>query len=348
MILPDTTETARLRRWRDLRYGMFLHFGMSTFTGNEIDPGEVPSTVYAPSDPAPRQWVRVAKEAGMRYAILTAKHVSGHCLWDSKVIHRGRPYDYDVATSGNTTDVVRAFIDACAEHEIVPGLYYCLLDFHNNPVPQKEQWVCGLMPDDYFALVRAQLAELAAHAPETRIFWIDIPRAASADQRAVLYDLLRRRAPESVVMFNHGFIDRAITPPFTIESTNGISWPTDVLNSERDIIPFPSSPVQSWDDRDHHLGYEHCDVVGGNWFWVEGDKARPTDKLFQLYHDTVNAAGGNLLLNVGPNRNGHLEAWQIVALMDLKARIDGGGFGRTSTIAGFTPLSDPVRNSCLQ
>lgn len=322
MILPDTAETPRLRRWRDLRYGMFLHFGMSTFTGNEIDPGEVPSTVYAPSDPDPRQWIRVAGEAGMRYAILTAKHVSGHCLWDSRVPWRGTEYDYDVATSGNTTDVVRAFIDACTEHDIVPGLYYCLLDFHNNPVPQKEQWVCGQMPDEYFALVQAQLAELAGRAPEARIFWIDIPRAASASQRAVLYDLLRRRAPESVVMFNFGFIDKAITPPFTIGSTNAMSWPTDVLNSERDVIPFPASPVQSVEGGDYHIGYEHCDVVGENWFWTEGDKARPVDKLFALYHDTVNVAGGNLLLNVGPNRDGKLEPWQIAALMDLKQVID--------------------------
>lgn len=325
MILPDTADTERMRRWRDLRYGMFLHFGMSTFTGNEFDPGQAPSMTYAPSDPDPRQWIRVARDAGMRYAILTAKHVSGHCLWDSKVAYRGREYDYDVATSGNTADVVRKFIDACTEYGIVPGLYYCLLDFRNNPVEREKQWVCGLMPDEYFLFVQAQLAELAAHAPEARIFWIDIPRAASAEQRALLYDQLRRSHPDRVVMFNYGFIDKSGSRPFTLESTAGQSWPTDVLNSERDVIPGPSEPLQSWNGTGYHIGYEHCDVVGANWFWTEGDSARSTDLLFGMYREVVQAAGGNFLLNVGPNRSGLLEPWQANALMDLGRRISGEG-----------------------
>ena len=122
--LPDLLETDRMRKWRALQYGMFLHFGMSTFTGDEFDPGEADSRVYAPSNPDPRQWVGVAAEAGMKYAVLTAKHVSGHCLWDSRVSCRGKHYDYDVATSGNPTDVVRAFLDACKEFGVLPGLYY--------------------------------------------------------------------------------------------------------------------------------------------------------------------------------------------------------------------------------
>jgi alpha-L-fucosidase len=321
VIHPDTHESTRLRRWRELQYGMFLHFGMSTFTGDELDPGDVLSTVYAPSDPDPRQWMRVARKAGMRYAILTAKHVSGHCLWDSRVVYRGREYDYDVATSGNPTDVVRVFLDACREFGIVPGLYYCLLDFRNNPVERGKQWTCQELPEEYFAFVQAQLAELAANYPEVRIFWIDIPRAASAAQRAVLYDQLRRADPERVVMFNYGFIDKNATGPFDLATTGGLSWPTDVLNSERDVIPVPASPVQEWNGGTYHLGYEHCDVVGQNWFWTEGDAARPPDTLLGLYHDTVRVAGGNLLLNVGPNRAGRLEEWQIDALLELGRRI---------------------------
>lgn len=62
----------------------------------------------------------------MRYAVLTAKHTLGHCLWDSG------DYDYDVATSTDKTDVVAEFMAACKAECIKPGIYYCVLDIHNE------------------------------------------------------------------------------------------------------------------------------------------------------------------------------------------------------------------------
>src|SRR5207248_2702898 len=88
-----------LRRWESLGYGMFIHFGMSTFVGKELPSGQDPSSTYAPDKLDVDQWVQVARDAGMKYAILTAKHVAGHCLWPSKF------KEYDVETSGNKTDV---------------------------------------------------------------------------------------------------------------------------------------------------------------------------------------------------------------------------------------------------
>ena len=320
-IQPDHAETERMREWRELKYGMFLHFGMSTFTGNELDPGDKPSATYAPTAPDPEQWIRVAKESGMKYAVLTSKHVAGHCLWDSKVQFRGKEFDYDVATSGNTNDIVRAFVAACQKHGVTPGLYYCLLDFRNNSVKHEHQWGRFLLPEDFFALAKAQLTELARNYPTVRYYWLDIPRAASEAQRAELYSLLRRENPGCVVMFNFGFINKTNTAPFTVGLTKAVSWPTDVLNSERDVIRGVFNPAQTWQGTNYFLGYEHCDVVGKDWFWTANDKARSTDKLFELYDDTVNRAGGNLLLDVGPNRAGKLEDWQIQALRDLKRRI---------------------------
>ncbi|MEI7532923.1 MAG: alpha-L-fucosidase [Verrucomicrobiae bacterium] len=315
---------ARMVWWRDLKYGMFLHFGMSTFTGKEIDAGNQPSTTYAPIKPDPDQWIRVAKEAGMKYAVLTAKHVSGHCLWDSKVRFRGQEYDYDVATSGNTNDVVRAFVNACKKYSIVPGLYYCLFDSRNNSVKPSEQWQHFKLPDDFFQLAKDQLTELARNYPTVRYYWIDIPRAASQEQRTALYGMLRRENPGCVVLFNCGLLKKHKNNngSFTVENTGGESWPTDVLNSERDVIQGVFNPVQTWQGTNYYLGYEHCDVVGNDWFWTAGDKARSTDKLYELYHDTVIRAGGNLLLDVGPNRDGKLEQWQIKALQALKHRIE--------------------------
>lgn len=319
-LLPDGNETPRIAGWRKLRYGMFLHFGMSTFTGNEFDPGNQPSATYAPETIDADQWLRVAKEAGMKYAVLTSKHVAGHCLWDSKVMFRGKEFDYDIATSSNKTDVVRAFVDACGKHGIAPGLYYCLLDFRNNSVKPEHQWGAFRLPDDFFQLAKDQLTELARNYPEVNYYWLDIPRAASTPQRTELYDMLRRLNPKCVVLFNQGFIDPKKTRTLTVENTNAVSWPTDILNSERDVIPEPFANQQTWQGRSHFLGYEHCDVVGKHWFWTADDEARPTEKLFALY-DATAKAGGNFLLDVGPDRSGKLTEWQINALMKLKAKI---------------------------
>jgi alpha-L-fucosidase len=320
LVRPDTEETPRMKAWRNLKYGMFLHFGMSTFTGNEFDPGTASSTTYAPPQVDADQWIRVAKEAGMNYAVLTSKHVAGHCLWDSKVNFRGSEFDYDVATSGNTTDVVRAFVDACKNHGIRPGLYYCLLDFRNNSVPPEEQWTKFLLPEDFFQLAKDQLIELATRHPEVDYFWLDIPRAASAAQRAEIYDMLRRANPRCVILYNFGFLGGIAN--LTEQSTRAASWPTDVLNSERDVISEPFVPFQEWGGTRHYLGYEHCDVVGTNWFWIPGDEARPTDDLFDLYNAAVNMAGGNFLLNVGPGMDGRLADWQIDALRRLRTKIE--------------------------
>ena len=126
----DADAQNGLATWQSYKYGMFIHFGMATYTGrsNENNPHNAaePSTLYAPTNLDVDQWIRVAKDAGMKYAVLTAKHTAGHCLWDSKVQFRGKEFDYDVATSGNKTDVVAEFVKACKKYGVTPGLYWCL------------------------------------------------------------------------------------------------------------------------------------------------------------------------------------------------------------------------------
>ena len=69
-----------------------------------------------------KQWIQVAKRAGMKYAVLTAKHHSGFCLWPSEVD------DYSVKSGGDRTDVVAEFMKACKEEGVKPGLYHSILD----------------------------------------------------------------------------------------------------------------------------------------------------------------------------------------------------------------------------
>src|SRR5438270_10719170 len=149
-VSPATTRTPALAEFERLQFGVSYHFSMNTFTGNDYETGGVPASTYNPTHLDVRQWLQVAHDLGARYAVLTAKHMSGFCLWDA------RDYDYDVAASGNKTDVVAEFVGACREYGLRSGFYYCILDPHNEGKFDLDSPV----PDDYYRLIRRQLTEL--------------------------------------------------------------------------------------------------------------------------------------------------------------------------------------------
>lgn len=110
----------------DRRYGMFIHFGINTFHDQEWTDGSKPTSSYAPTTIDAKQWVATAKAAGMKYIILVSKHHDGFCLWDSKYT------TYDVASSANKTNVVKALAKECRAQGIRLGLYYSLWDRKQN------------------------------------------------------------------------------------------------------------------------------------------------------------------------------------------------------------------------
>lgn len=113
---PNETQKAMLKRG----YGMFIHFGVNTFSGDEWSDGTVPVSAYNPTRLDCDQWVRVARDAGFRYVLLITKHHDGFCLWDSKYT------DYDVASSPVKTDVVGEVSKACKNTVCnLPSIIHC-------------------------------------------------------------------------------------------------------------------------------------------------------------------------------------------------------------------------------
>jgi len=162
---------AQLRKWEALQYGMFIHFGMSTYVQNELPDGKAPATTYAPDQLDVDQWVSVARDAGMKYAVLTTKHVAGHCLWPSRLT------DYTVANSADTTDVVEAFVTACREKGLLPGFYYCSWDNHNrfgSKTPSDPDNDGSGTTSSYQTFQTAQLTELLTQYGPFAETWIDI------------------------------------------------------------------------------------------------------------------------------------------------------------------------------
>ena len=301
-----------LRSWEQLEYGMFVHFGMSTYEGVEHSQGASPSRLYAPDRLAVDQWIQVARDAGMRYAVLTAKHESGHCLWPT------RHTDYHVGTSGNPTDVVAAFVKACERHGVMPGLYYSSADNHHR---LGTRYPNNTASNEYFEFQMAQIDELLTGYGPIGEVWIDIPHVLTMDQRVYQYEQIARLQPRAVIMMNHGFGDGSKMDYSKV-------WPTDLMaierwlpNSHRGYQPW--FKVWSWPqaERDFYIPGEVCDPIGYEWFFMDGDSPRADQELLgmRLICQSRNA---NLLLNVPPDKHGQIRQSHVEALMRLRKNFE--------------------------
>ena len=168
----------------DLKYGLYIHFGMDTFR-HAGEKGQLPAERFAPASVNVKAWAHAAKEAGMTFAMLTAKHESGFCLWDSK------DYDYDIAHSPYQGDIIGDFIAACKAEGILPGVHYSIPDAHNEGAVRYQ----GVVPPPYFNVIKQHLAELNSKYPELRAIRLDGSTRFSAAQLDELSRIVKRLNP---------------------------------------------------------------------------------------------------------------------------------------------------------
>ncbi len=306
---PASERTPALATYERLRFGCSFHFGLPTFTGDDYDVGAVPATTYNPTHLDVRQWISVAHELGAKYAVLVAKYMSGFCLWDSA------GYDYDVAASGNTTDVVAAFVTACREFGIQPGFYYCILDPHNEG---KLDWD-SLVPPRYFELIKHHITELHSRYPNTFYQLFDITWKLTPDQRWELYRLVKRYSPNCIIVENQGFKQSRINEGRMCEPT---AWPCDVINGEDTLPPLEGhDPHISYNGKPYYLPFETWFPTGPiyppmptmhTWFWHPWYKPRSPEVIAQAYRDCMKG-NANLLLNLAPDNTGRLPENQVQA-----------------------------------
>ena len=303
----------QLQAWEKLGYGMFIHFGMTTFDGEELSKGDKPSSFYNPTRLDVDQWIRTARDAGMKYAVLTTKHVSGHCLWPSKY------NDYNVSTSGNTTDVVRAFVDACAKYGIVPGFYYCSWDNHNlfgSKTPSAPDWADFYTTREYLQFQWNQLEELLTGYGKIGEVWIDIPDVLTRDYKNKLYAQIAEWQPEAVIVMNSGTSNGA-------KLRINYAWPMDVITIERDLPPSRLKHVK-WrtvEGKEYYMPGEVCDPIGNDWFYKENDRPRSDAELLGMFL-TARSRGANFMLNVPPDKEGIIPDMYVQALMRLRKNIE--------------------------
>lgn len=299
----------QLRAWEALSYGMFIHFGMSTYVGEELPDGKTSAMAYAPDRLDVDQWISVARDAGMKYAVLTSKHVAGHCLWPS--VHT----DYTVANSAEKTDVVGKFVESCRNRGVLPGLYYCSWDNHNRFGSKTPSDKGGDFPayttSLYQSFQTAQLTELLTQYAPIAEVWVDIPGVLGRGYRTFLYNHIAQLQPDTVIMMNSGI---STGEDYNVE----YAWPSDLIAIERRLPPDAGhNKWRTIEGAEYYVPGEVCDPIGKDWFYVEGDVPRPDAELLAMFESCRNRRV-NLLLDVPPDKHGVIPESSVQALMRLR------------------------------
>lgn len=307
---PATEKNEILKKWESYRLGAFVCFNTNQFTGEEYCKTRDPK-IYNPRQLDVASWVTAFKEAGMKYAVLTTRHTSGFLLWDSATT------DFDVAQSGNPTDVCKEFVAECRRQGLVPAFYYCLWggkEWNRDPNAR--------------AMILAQLYELATQYGEIPYFWIDMKNWGPDDlSTQEIYDCLKSLQPNCVVEFNQHVQDGEKIAYF----------PTDVVDGELTLPPAAGhNPRRTIDGKSYYLpfdynrvsqsrpgGYEDDPLGPSCWFTYGEGKSFPPSHPFPAEAVAKQIRLGwkrgaaNALLATAPDYTGRMRSEDVEQLRQL-------------------------------
>jgi len=247
----------------------------------------------------------------MKYAVLTAKHTSGHCLWPSKYT------EYTIKTSSNDTDVVYEYMAACSKYGIEPGIYYCSWDNHHlfgslTPNCENGTWETAYVTEEYLQFQEAQMKELLKEYKGIKEFWLDIPIFIPRSVRQRWYNELTLINPDMIYVSNNGLSDGSI---LSLNNT----WTTDVITIEKHMpsSTYDYQKIREIEGGNYYLPGEVCETISKEWFYVDNDEVRSDGELLGIYLLSIKR-GVNLLLDVPPDSRGIITNEQIGALMRLR------------------------------
>lgn len=305
---PSITQQEQI----DRRYGMFIHYGINTFHNQQWTDGSKPPSSYAPTGLDVDQWVRTARDAGMKHIILTAKHHEGFCLWDSAWT------TYDVASSPVTTDVIAAAAAACKKYDIGFGLYYSLWDRHDSSYATDAA---------YNQYMLRQLTELMTNYGPICELWLDggWDKANTRWASSELYDLVKRLQPECLISTNWTIgtptnIDSAAQPN---QQQNGYPiryFPSDFRTGDPALPGFPDPKLFSHSGQNYYMPFEATITLSSNdyWFYDTRDSGpKPLATLANFYY-TATGQNNILILNAPPDRSGTIREVDRQRLIELR------------------------------
>ena len=322
--LAETTaeRDARMAWWRDATFGMFIHWGAyavpaGIYKGQEVK-GIGEWIMHTANIPIPEYeafvkqfnpvkfdadvWVRTARDAGIKYIVITSKHHDGFCLWDSKVT------EYDIMdASPFKRDILQELSDACKKHGVLLCFYHSIMDWHQPDAESKKDYTHQHTPKPDWAKYREtylkpQLTELIRKY-DPAVLWFDgewIPEWTE-DQGRDLYNYLRAIKP-SLIINNRVGKGRA-----------GMQG----MNQYKDAAGDFGTPEQEILEGTSEYDWESCMTMNDTWgFKVNDHNWKSAETLVHNLID-IAAKGGNYLLNVGPTAEGLIPAASVERLKEM-------------------------------
>ncbi|MCX6261076.1 MAG: alpha-L-fucosidase, partial [Bacteroidia bacterium] len=308
--LPKETEaqkTQRMKWWTDARFGMFIHWGLYALPARHEwvknreritnEQYQKYFDIFNPDLYNPKEWARMAKEAGMKYVVLTAKHHEGFCLWDSKFT------DYKSTNTPLGKDIIREYVDAFRAEGLKVGFYYSLIDWHHPDYtidrnhPQRQDYDTayarlnkGRDMNKYREYIKNQVRELLTNYGEISIIWLDFSFPGKNGKGHQDWD------SENLLK-----LARSLQPGIIVDDRLDLK---DVEGGW-DFTTPEQYKVTKWPEvNGRRVPWETCQTFSGSWGYYRDETSwKSPAQLLELLIESV-SKGGNLLLNVGPTARG--------------------------------------------
>ncbi|MFZ2055392.1 MAG: alpha-L-fucosidase [Candidatus Aminicenantales bacterium] len=305
---PLSERDARMTWWREARFGLFIHWGLYAIPAGEWNDetnhaewirttARIPLKVYDrfvgqfnPVKFDAEEWVRMAKEAGMKYIVITSKHHDGFCLFDSRYT------DFDVMSTPFGRDILKELSEACRRAGIRMCWYHSIMDWHHPDYVLRRDWEKdrsseGADFERYVEHMKNQLAELVGNYGEIGVLWFDGEWESTwnHERGRDLYEYVRGLQP-SIIINNRVDVGRSGMQGLTKAG----EYAGDFGTPEQEIPPT-GLPGVDW---------ETCMTMNDNWGYNKNDNNwKSSEDLIRRLAD-IASKGGNFLLNVGPTAEG--------------------------------------------
>ena len=349
-----TKENLEARKWfEEAKFGLFIHWGVYSVLGDgewvmnnqniSIKEYERLPSFFNPIEFDADEWVKMAKEAGMKYITITSRHHDGFSMFDSSAS------DYNIVDkTPYGKDVLKMLSDACKKEEIKLFFYYSQLDWYRDDYFPRGRTGNGISGrgegdwNDYMEFMKAQLTELLTNYGEIGGIWFDgqwdqhewdgkrFGKLKADFKLKEVYELIHKLQPQALIGSNHHL---APNPG------------EDFQMFEKDLPGKGTKDFATSADDIGNLPFEVCETINGSWGFNLKDRKHKSEKELVQYLVKAAGYGSNLLLNVGPMPNGKIQEEHIESLKKIGKWVKQNGETIYNTKRGPIAPSDEIAST---
>ena len=349
-----TKENLEARKWfEEAKFGLFIHWGVYSVLGDgewvmnnqniSIKEYERLPSFFNPIEFDADEWVKMAKEAGMKYITITSRHHDGFSMFDSSAS------DYNIVDkTPYGKDVLKMLSEACKKEEIKLFFYYSQLDWYRDDYFPRGRTGNGISGrgegdwNDYMEFMKAQLTELLTNYGEIGGIWFDgqwdqhewdgkrFGKLKADFKLKEVYELIHKLQPQALIGSNHHL---APNPG------------EDFQMFEKDLPGKGTKDFATSADDIGNLPFEVCETINGSWGFNLKDRKHKSEKELVQYLVKAAGYGSNLLLNVGPMPNGKIQEEHIESLKKIGKWVKQNGETIYNTKRGPIAPSDEIAST---